>query len=147
MHTVHMPVTVHGGGIKASKNQRHRLCPRCCHLDSYLKRPKSSPVCLLACNWYYCAQLTAKPKAACALRFRWAVTSSNLGSLCYTNSVPCTNKMLLDRRPKLSLSWLYNHWKTIQINKHMPRDTNTKNKQKRNKINHVFHRNKHWLPI
>jgi len=29
--------------------------------------PKSSPVRPLACNWYYCAQLTAKPKAACAL--------------------------------------------------------------------------------
>jgi len=34
--------------------------------------PKSSPVRPLACNWYMlywynCAQLTAKPKAACAL--------------------------------------------------------------------------------
>jgi len=28
---------------------------------------------------YYCAQLIAKPKAACALRFSWAATSSNLG--------------------------------------------------------------------
>jgi len=33
----------------------------------------------LACNWYYCAQFIAKPKAACALRFSWAATSSNLG--------------------------------------------------------------------
>ena len=43
------------------------------------KRPKSSPVRPLACNWYYCAQFIAKPKAACALRFSWAATSSNLG--------------------------------------------------------------------
>ena len=34
---------------------------------------------LLACSWYYCAQLIAKPKAACALHFSWAATSSNLG--------------------------------------------------------------------
>ena len=27
----------------------------------------------------YCARLIAKPKAACALRFSWAATSSNLG--------------------------------------------------------------------
>ena len=46
---------------------------------SYFKRPKSSPVLPFACNWYYCAQFTAKPKAACALRFSWAATSSNLG--------------------------------------------------------------------
>ena len=40
---------------------------------------KSSPVRPLACNWYYCAQFIAKPKAACAaLRFSWAATSSNL---------------------------------------------------------------------
>jgi len=32
-----------------------------------------------ACNWYYCAQFIAKPKAACVLRFSWATTSSNLG--------------------------------------------------------------------
>jgi len=42
-----------------------RLRPRCCHLGSYFKRPKSSPVRPLACNWYYCAQFIAKPKAAC----------------------------------------------------------------------------------
>jgi len=53
--------------------------PLCCNLESYLKRPKSSPVCLLACNWHYCAQFIAKPKAACALRFSWAATLSNLG--------------------------------------------------------------------
>ena len=46
---------------------------------SYFKRPKSSPVRPLACNWYYCAHFIAKPKAACALRFSWAATSSNLG--------------------------------------------------------------------
>jgi len=55
-----------------------RLRPRCCHLGSYFKRPKSSPVRPSACNWYYCAQFIAKPKAACALRFSWATTSSNL---------------------------------------------------------------------
>jgi len=62
---------------KAAVDRRFR--PRCCHLGSYLKHPKSSPVRQLACNWYYCAQLIAKPKAACALRFSWAATSSNLG--------------------------------------------------------------------
>ena len=46
-----------------------RLRPRCSHLRSYFKRPKSSPVLPLACNWYYCAQVIAKPKSACALRF------------------------------------------------------------------------------
>ena len=54
-----------------------RLRPRCCHLGSYFKRPKSSSVRPLACNWYYCAQFIAKLKAACALRFSWAATSSN----------------------------------------------------------------------
>jgi len=56
-----------------------RLRPLCCHLGSCFKRPKSRPVRPLACNWYYCAQLIAKPKAACALRFSWTATSSNLG--------------------------------------------------------------------
>jgi len=56
-----------------------RLRPRCCHLGSYFKRPKSSSVRPLACNWYYCAQFIAKPKAACALHFGWTATSSNLG--------------------------------------------------------------------
>jgi len=56
-----------------------RLCPRCCHLESYFKRPKSSPVRPSACIWYYCAQFIAKPKAACALRFSLAAASSNLG--------------------------------------------------------------------
>jgi len=55
-----------------------RLCPRCCHLGSYCERQKSSPVRPLACNWYYCEHFIAKPKAACALRFSWAATSSNL---------------------------------------------------------------------
>ena len=49
-----------------------RLRPRCCHLGSYFKRPKSSPVRQFFCNSYYCAQFIAKPKAACALRFGWA---------------------------------------------------------------------------
>jgi len=56
-----------------------RLRSRCCHPGSYFKRPKCSPVRTLACNWYYCAQFIAKPKALCALRFSWAATSSNLG--------------------------------------------------------------------
>ena len=56
-----------------------RLRPRCCHLESYFKRPKSSSVRPLACNRYHCAQFIAKPKAACALRFSWAATSNNLG--------------------------------------------------------------------
>jgi len=43
---------------------------------------KSSPVRPLSCNWYYCAQFIAKPKAACALRFSWAATSSNLAFKC-----------------------------------------------------------------
>jgi len=38
-------------------------------LGSYFKRLKSSPVRPLTCNWYYCAQFIAKPKAAGALRF------------------------------------------------------------------------------
>jgi len=54
-----------------------RLRPRCCYLGSYVKRPECSPVRPLACNWYYCAQFIAKPKAACALRFSWAATSSD----------------------------------------------------------------------
>ena len=33
---------------------------------------------LLACNWHYCAQFIAKPKAASALCFSWVATSSNL---------------------------------------------------------------------
>ena len=48
-----------------------------------LSAPKVVPcVCyasVTACNWYYCAQPIAKPKAACALRFSWTVTSGNLG--------------------------------------------------------------------
>ena len=56
-----------------------RLRPRCCHLKSYFRRPKSSPVCPLACNWYHCAHFAAKPKAACGLRFSWAATSSHFG--------------------------------------------------------------------
>ena len=72
----HMTNTVHGAN-KAVIDRRFR--PRCCRLGSYFKRPKSSPVCPLACNWYYCAQFIAKPKAACALRFSWSATSSNLG--------------------------------------------------------------------
>jgi len=64
---------------KAVRPIDHRLRPRCCLLGSYVKRPKSSPVRPLACSWYYCAQLIAKPKAACALRLSWAATSSNVG--------------------------------------------------------------------
>ena len=50
--------------------------PVCCHLGSYFKRPKSSPVRPLTCN---CTHLITKPKAACAVRFRSAATLSNLG--------------------------------------------------------------------
>jgi len=39
-----------------------RLRPRCCHLGSYFKRPKSSPVRPLACNWYYCAHSQARER-------------------------------------------------------------------------------------
>jgi len=35
--------------------------------------------CPLACSWYYCVHFIARSKAACALRFSWAATSSNLG--------------------------------------------------------------------
>ena len=56
-----------------------RLRPRCCHQGNYFKRPKSSPVRPLACDWCYCARFVAKPKAACAMHFSWAATSSNLG--------------------------------------------------------------------
>jgi len=55
--------------------------PVCCHLESYFKRPKSSPVRPLACNWYYSAQFVAKPKAVCALRFSWAAASTNFFGL------------------------------------------------------------------
>ena len=64
---------------QTTQSTDRRLRPRCCHLGSYFKRPKSSPVRPLACNWYYCAEFIAKPKAACARRFSLAVTSSNLG--------------------------------------------------------------------
>jgi len=57
----------------------HRLRPRCCHPGSYFKRSKSSPVRPLACNWYCCAMIIAKPKAAYVLRFSRTATSSNLG--------------------------------------------------------------------
>jgi len=60
-------------------SHRPQTPPRCCHLGSYFKCPKSSPVRSLACNWYYCAQFIAKPKAACAMHFSWAATSNNLG--------------------------------------------------------------------
>ena len=54
------------------------VCHSHTYLGSFFKRPKTSSVRPLACSWYYCAQFTAKPKAACALRFSWAATSSNL---------------------------------------------------------------------
>jgi len=63
-----------------------RLRPRCCRLGSYFKWLKSNPVRPLACNWYYCAPFIAKPKAACALRFSWAETLSNLGLWANTTS-------------------------------------------------------------
>jgi len=69
--------TINSNNNTAVLDRRFRT--QCYHLGSYFKRPKSSPVRPLACNWYYCAQFIAKPKTACALRFRWAATSSNLG--------------------------------------------------------------------
>ena len=80
----------------------HRLRPRCCHLGSYFKRSKSSPVRPLACNWYYGAQLIAKPKAACALRFSWAATSEQLGFLAnMTSSIkPEVHNISLRRQMK-----------------------------------------------
>jgi len=42
-----------------------RLRPLCCHLGSYFKRPKSSPVRPLACNWYYCAQFSQAQGCVC----------------------------------------------------------------------------------
>jgi len=78
-HTCHYPSCdiLTSGSNKAVMDRRLR--PRCCHLGSCFKRPKSSPVRPSACNWYYCAQFIAKPNAACALRFSWVATSSNLG--------------------------------------------------------------------
>jgi len=56
-----------------------RLRPGVATWEVTSKCPKSSPVRSLACNWYYCAQFIAKPKAACAMHFSWAATSNNLG--------------------------------------------------------------------
>jgi len=39
-----------------------RLRPRCCHLGSYFKRPKSRPVRPLAWSWYYCASFKPNPR-------------------------------------------------------------------------------------
>jgi len=64
---------------KKQNSHKPQTPPPCCHLGSYFQRQKSSPVRPLACNWYYCAQFVAKPKAACALRFSWTATSSQLG--------------------------------------------------------------------
>ena len=66
-----------------------RLRPRCCHMASYFKRPKNSPVLPLACNWYR-AQFIAKPKAACALRLSWAATGN------------CKCKWFFNKSPVLS---------------------------------------------
>ena len=57
-----------------------RLRPRCCHMRSYSTSARKVVPCVRCpCNWYYCAEFIARPKAACALRFSWAPTSSNLG--------------------------------------------------------------------
>ena len=65
-------------GVWATAVIDRRLRPRCCHLGSYFKRPQSSSVRPFACNWCYCAQVIAKPKAAGVLLFSLAATSSNL---------------------------------------------------------------------
>ena len=76
---VHANTTIPEDGNKAAISLDRRLRPRRCQLGSYFKRPKCSPVRPLACNWYYCAQFIAKPKAVCALFFSWAATSSHRG--------------------------------------------------------------------
>ena len=68
-------------GVTSSSTRPQTPLPVCCHLESYFKRPKSSPVRPLACSWYYSAQFIAKPKAVCALRFSWAATSTNFFGL------------------------------------------------------------------
>jgi len=55
------------------------LRPRCCHRGSYFKRVKAVPCSVRWPATGITAQFVAKPKAACALHFSWAATSSNLG--------------------------------------------------------------------
>ena len=55
------------------------LRPRCCHPGSYFKRVKAVPCSVRLPATGITAQFVAKPKAACALHFSWAATSSNLG--------------------------------------------------------------------
>ena len=78
------------------------LRPRCRHLESYFKRPKSSPVRPLSCSWYHCAQFIAEPKAARALRFSWAATSNNLALLANMTSPikPEVHNVLLRRQSR-----------------------------------------------
>ena len=60
-----------------------------------------------ACNWYYCAQFIAKPKAACALRFSWASTSSNRGLWAImTSSIKPEVHNVSIRRQKKTEPWL-----------------------------------------
>jgi len=58
----------------SNKQGRHRwqTPPPLLPLGSYFKRPKSSAVRTLTCNWYYCAEFIAKLKAARAGRRRRA---------------------------------------------------------------------------
>jgi len=78
-HRIIHATTLDRTNQREGSHMDRRLRPRCRHLASYFKRPKSSPVRPLARSWYYCVHFIAKPKAACALRFSWAATSSNLG--------------------------------------------------------------------
>jgi len=93
--------------------------PRCCHLGSYFKCPKSSPMRPLACNWYYCTVL-AKPKAACALPFRRVPTSSNLGL--WANMTSSIHKVSLRRQRRCSSEDMI---ADRQTDTHMERQTDT----------------------
>ena len=63
-HTDRHAVVKHGTSINKAVIDR-RLCPRCCHLESYFKRLKSSPVSPLACSWYYCTVYSQAQGCVC----------------------------------------------------------------------------------
>jgi len=82
--------------VQTSQSQTADSAPAAANREA--KRPKSSPVRPSACDWYYCAQFTAKPKAACALRFSWAATSSNLGLRATPSKHDVIHKTISTRR-------------------------------------------------
>jgi len=53
-------------------SHRPQTPPQFCLLGSYLKRPKTSPCVRWHATGIHCAQVTPKPKAACAVHFSWA---------------------------------------------------------------------------